>query len=258
MKKVSSILSILIVLFLLSACAKKQYAIKSVNGCLVEMNNRFDSRADPKMLSLVQTYKAQLDAKMNEVIGEAAQPLTKVETQSVLTNFTADAMQEYATGLWGAVDFAIINNGGIRTSLNQGAITVGNVYEIYPFENRLVLLELSGKAVKQLFEGFAKHKMEGFSKNVQLTVKDKAIESLTIDGKPLDEKATYHVATIDYLAEGNSGMEAFTQATHYTDSNIILHDAMIEYIKNLTAENKKIYAIQDDRLLFSKTAITTE
>ncbi|MCL1933541.1 MAG: 5'-nucleotidase C-terminal domain-containing protein [Candidatus Azobacteroides sp.] len=250
MKKVNSILSLLIVLLLLSACARKQYAMKSANGYLVEMNNRFDDHPDPAMLSFVQSYKSRLDAEMNEVIGEAAQTLTKTGTQSVLANFTADAMLEYATGLCGTVDFAVINNGGLRMILNQGAVTVGNMYEIYAFENRLVLLELPGKAVKQLFDGFAQSQKsaQGFSKSVRLTLKNNAIESLTIGGKPLDENATYKVVTVDYLAEGNSGMEAFTQATRYTDLNTTLRNAMIEYVKKLTAENKKIYAELDDRI----------
>jgi len=248
MKKVSSIVSILILLFLLNACARKQYAVKSVNGYLVEMNSNLDNRADPKMIDLVQKYRSRLDSTMSEVVGEADQALTKVGIQSALTNFTTDAMLEYATGLWGKVDFALINNGGLRSTLNQGTVTVEDLYEIYAFENRLVLLDLPGTAVKKLFEGFAKRKIEGFSKGVRLILKDKAIESLTIGGKPLDEKATYRIVTVDYLAEGNDGMEALTQATHYTDSNIILRDAMIEYVKKLTAENKKIHAIPDDRI----------
>ena len=248
MRKVNSIVSLLILFFLLTACAKKQYTVKSVNGYLVEMNSRFDNHAYPEMAALVQKYKSQLDSKMNEVIGEATQTLTKMGTQSVLANFTADAMQEYATGLWGTVDFAVINNGGLRTALNKGTVTVGDIYEIYPFENHLVLIELSGKAVEQLFEAFVQRTMEGFSKDVHLTLKNHAIESITIGGKPLDEKATYRVITVDFLAEGNGGMDALKQATHCTDSNIILHDAMIEYIKKLTAENKKVYAEQDDRI----------
>ena len=248
MKKVNSIIALLIVLLLLNACARKQYAIKNVAGYLVEMNSRFDDHPDPAMLSFVQSYKIRSDAEMNEVIGEAMQTLTKTGTQSVLANFTADAMQEYATGLRGTVDFAVINNGGLRTTLNQGPVTVGNMYEIYAFENRLVLLELSGKFVQQLFDGFAQRSMHGFSKGVRLTLKNNAIESLTIGGKPLDENATYKVVTVDYLAEGNSGMEAFTQATQYTDLNMILRDAMIEYIKKLTTENKIVYAEPDDRI----------
>ena len=248
MKKVKLITSFLLLLFLLNACARKQYAIKSANGYLVEMNSRFDSFPDPAMRSLVQSYKTRLDTQMNEVIGEAEQSLTKVGTQSLLANFTTDAMQEYAAGLGKIVDFAVINNGGLRTTLNKGAVTVGDLYEVYTFENCLVLLDMSGKAVKQLFEGFIQRKMEGFSKNVRLTLRNKALESLFIGGKPLDETATYHVVTVDYLAEGNDGMRAFTQATHYTNLNIILRDAMIEYVKKLTAENKKIHAQPDNRI----------
>ena len=248
MKKVNIIVSLLTVLFLLNACTRNQYVIKSANGYLVEMNSGYDSIADPGMLSLVQPYKTKIDAKMNEVIGEAAQTLTKVGTQSSLANFTADAMQEYAAGLWGHVDFAVINNGGLRTTLNQGAVTVGKIYEIYAFENRFVLLELPGKAVKQLFDAFAQRKMEGFSKNVRLMLGNKTVKSVTIGDKPLDEKAVYRVVAVDYLAEGNDGMEALTQAVSYTDSNVILRDAMIEYIKKLTSENKKIYATADDRI----------
>jgi 2',3'-cyclic-nucleotide 2'-phosphodiesterase (5'-nucleotidase family) len=237
--------SFLFAILLLTACAKKQYEMKSATGYLVEMNSRFDIHADQKMPSLIQPYKTKIDTKMNEVIGEATQSLTKLGKQSTLANFTADAMQEYAKGIWGTVDFAVMNNGGLRTTLNQGTVRVSNMFEIYPFENQLVLLELPGTAVKQLFQGFiegiVKEKVNGFSKNVFLTLKNNAIESLTINGKPLDEKATYRIATIDYLAEGNDGMKALTQATHYTDSNILLRDAMIEYIKRLTAENKKIH-----------------
>jgi len=248
MKKVSSIALLTVLLFLLNACAKKQYVLKSATGYLVEINSSYDNRPDLGMLSLVESYKARLDTEMHEVIGEADQALTKSGSQSVLANFTADAMQEYATGLWGATDFAVINNGGLRTTLNRGPVTVGNLYEIYVFENRLVLLELPGKAVKRLFAAFAQNKMEGFSKGVRLTLKNNTIESLSIGGKPLDENATYRVVTVDYLAEGNDGMEALTQATLYTDSYIVLRDAMIEYIKKLTAENKKIHAIPDDRI----------
>ena len=248
MKKVSVIISLLIVLLFLNACAKKQYIIKSSNGYLVEMNDRFDNNADPEMFSLIETYKNRMDAEMNEVIGEATKPLTKSGAQSTLANFTADAMQEYVTANHGTVDFAVINNGGLRTTLNQGAITVGNLYEIYAFENRLVLLELSGKAVKQLFESLTQKTMEGFSKNIKIAIKNKKVEFLFIGGQSLDENATYKIVTVDYLAEGNSGMEALTQAINYNDLSITLRDMMIEYIKNLTAEKKKIYANPDDRI----------
>ena len=248
MKKVNLIVSFLIVLFLLSACAKKQYIMKSADGYLVEMNSSFDKNADSKMLSIVQTYKNRMDAEMNEIIGEAAETLTKSGTQSILAGFTADAMLEYVTGVHGPVDFAVVNNGGLRMILNKGPITVGNMFEIYAFENGIVVLELQGKYVKQLFDVFAQKTIEGFSKGVKLAIKNKNVESLIINGRPLDENATYKVVTVDYLAEGNDGMEALKFATKYTDLNITLRNMMINYVKKITAENKKIYATPDDRI----------
>lgn len=222
--------------------------VKSVDGYLIEMNNRFDNSADPKMLSIVTMYKDKLDSEMNEIIGEASQAITKSGTQSLLAAFTADAMYDYVANVYGAVDLTLINNGGLRTVLNKGAITIGNMYEIYAFDNKLVMLELQGKHLKELFDVFPQRTIEGFSKSVSLTLKNKNVELLTVNGRVLDENATYKVVTVDYLAEGNGGMEALTKATKYTDLEITLRDMMINYIKNLTSENKKIYAEQDNRL----------
>jgi len=249
MKKVNLIVSLLIVLFLLTDCAKKQYIIKSADGYLVEMNNRYDNNADLETISIVETFKNKLNDEMNEIIGEAAQTLTKSGTQSLLACFTADAMKEYISGTYGTADFAVINNGGHRTILNQGPITISNLFEIYVFENRMVLLELPGKAVKQLFDAFAqKTSMEGFSKDIKLVIRNKQVESLIIGGNPLNENATYKVVTVDYLAEGNDGMDALAQATGYIDLDITIRNMMIQHIRNLTAENKKIYATPDERI----------
>ena len=248
MKQTIYFILILFFVILLNSCAKKQYAIKSVNGYLVEMNDGFDDRDGATMSSIVQPYKIELDTRMNTVVGEAVKSLTKEGPQSILANFTADALHELATDIWGPIDFAIINNGGIRTTINQGSVTIGNLYEIYAFENTLVRIEITGETVKELFTNFAQKKMEGFSKSIRLVVKDKDIASLSIGGRPLDEKAIYKVATVDYLAEGNDGMEVLKQATTYIDSNIILRNAMIAYIKNLTSANKLIDANADERL----------
>lgn len=248
MKRVKLLLGVVLLLVVLNACARKQYVIKSVDGYLVEMNNTYDDGDEAKMSALIRPYKVKLDAEMNTVIGEAAKSLTKTGTQSVLANFTADAMLAFATELWGPVDFAVINNGGLRTTINQGPVTIGNVYEVYAFDNTLVLLDLPGAAVKELFTHFAQKKMDGFSKSVSLVLKDKAVESITIGGRLLDEKAVYKVVTVDYLAEGNDGMDALTQATGYVDSHIMIRDAMIASMRKLTSANKLIDATPDERL----------
>ena len=52
----------------------------------------------------------------------------------------------------------------------------------------------------------------------------------TIDGKEIDPKRIYKVATIDYLAEGNDGMTALTKAVKRHDIGILIQDIMSEYV----------------------------
>ncbi|MDR2804958.1 MAG: 5'-nucleotidase C-terminal domain-containing protein [Dysgonamonadaceae bacterium] len=248
MKKVKSVKWLLLVCFL-SACGQTKYVVRSIESSRIEIDSTWDAKAHPEMVALVASYKTQLEAETHTPIGVAAQTLQKGYPQSLLSNFTADAMLQVAETVWGNVDFAIMNMGGLRSTLNQGTITVDNLYEVYPFENRLVLLELPGNAVKELFDFIAFHGGQGLSKTVGLTVNKRAVESLSIGGRPLDVHKTYRVVTIDYLAEGNDGMVAFRQAVQTKDSNKQLRDWMIEYIKTLTANNTEVNATLDNRII---------
>ncbi|MDR2622685.1 MAG: hypothetical protein LBC48_08945, partial [Dysgonamonadaceae bacterium] len=78
--------------------------------------------------------------------------------------------------------------------------------------------------------------------------KNKTVQWLKIGGKTIDEHKIYLVATIDYLAEGNDRMEAFTRAIKVTDSNLLIRDVLIDYIKKQTAENKAIDSNLDNRI----------
>lgn len=249
MKKVNLILFVFCTICFVS-CAKKQYSytVKSIEGIRVEMDSTWDAKANPEMVELVNSYKTKLENQMNEEIGTAARNMIKGFPQSLLSNFTADAMKEYGEEKWRDVDFAVMNNGGIRTTLNKGTITVGNIFEIYPFENEVVLLELPGQAVIELFRYFAVNGGEGMSDGIRFNIKNKKIDSLLIGGKPVDKNKTYRVVTIDYLAEGNSNMTAFLQRTAYLDSHEKLRDVMIQMIKEKTAKGELIDSKLDDRI----------
>ena len=239
---------VFVLVSLVFACGQSRYVITSVESSLIAMDRKWDAQANPQLTALIASYKTRMEAEIRDTVGVAAQTLRKGFPQSLLSNFTADAMQQMAEQLWGKVDFSVMNMGGLRSTLNQGAITVGNVYEIYPFENRLVLLELSGKDVKVFFDFVASQGGQGLSGTVNLVVKKNKVESLKIDGKPLNKNKTYRIATIDYLAEGNDGMVVFQQAKHRETSNKLLRDWMVEYVKTLTANNIEINATLDNRI----------
>ena len=69
-------------------------------------------------------------------------------SDSPLGNLFADA---YRAGAPGA-DVAINNtSGGLRADLPAGPLTYGGVFEVMPFDNLLVTLRLTGRALRQVF-----------------------------------------------------------------------------------------------------------
>ena len=74
------------------------------------------------------------------------------------------------------------------------------------------------------------------------------MESLLIGGKPVNDDATYWMATIDYLADGNSGMSVLEDAEERINTGIRLRDVMIQYIQQLTAQGKEVNAVFDNRI----------
>ena len=190
---------------------------------------------------------------MNEVIGHAPVLMDKGRPQGLLSNFAADALRIMGEQIYGhAMDLGLTNNGGIRNVLPDGDVSVGTMYSIFPFENELTILEMKGSDVLDLINSLAGKKLEAMSgMNVTLELDGDRVyaSSIKVGGKPVDPERIYYVATIDYLAEGNSGMGALTKAVKTTKTGILLRDLMIDYIKQITARGEEIKADIDDRVI---------
>lgn len=231
------------------SCKSYQYRISSMNGTVVEMNSRFDANPNKKMEALVRNYKTELDREMNEVIGTSAQLLDYGRPESLLTNFTSDVMKIYGDEhISGGADVAIMNVNGHRANMPKGKITVGNLYEIYSFDNAITFLELKGTDLKKIFDSYAWIGGAGISSNVRLAIKDRKVQSVTVDGKPIDENKVYTVSTLDYLADGNNDMDALRNALKTTNTGITLRDVMIDYVKEQTRQGNEITSLLDGRI----------
>lgn len=233
--------------FVLFSCGKKT-VVKEITCEQIKINAALDSLADPELEGIVNFYKVQIDSVMNRQIGFAAQTLTAGKPQSLLANFTADILRVAGAEFIGKpVQLGLINNGGLRAPINQGPITVGDIFKVFPFENELVVLELEGNEVKELFKRLAAIGGEGLS-GCELVIKKNQVETLLIDGKPIDDEASYWLATIDYLADGNSGMSVLEDAEERVNTGILLRDVMLDYVERLTAQGKEISSKIDNRI----------
>ncbi|MGI6048599.1 MAG: 5'-nucleotidase C-terminal domain-containing protein [Petrimonas sp.] len=247
MKKLSIIFTLAAILLI--SCKSQQYGISNMSGAVVEMNNNFDADPDKKMQALVQKYKAKLDNEMNEVIGTSTKFMDYTIPESLLTNFTSDVMKAYGDEhLPDGTDLAVMNVHGHRSNMPEGKVTVGNLYEIYSFDNAITFLKLKGTDLNKIFDSFARMGGFGISSNVKLVIKNQKVQSVTVDGKPVDTNKIYSITTLDYLADGNNGMDAFRNALKATHTGLTLRDMMIDYVKEQTRQGKEITSKLDGRI----------
>ena len=125
------------------------------------------------------------------------------------------------------VDFALLNHGGMRAPLNKGMVSIEDVFQLLPFENRLVIVELRPEQIKELIRYLEVGKRAHPISGLQIKMKDGKIEEVKINGKDLDPDRNYHVLTIDYLQHGGSNMTFFTDPSYLYVSDVKLRDALI-------------------------------
>lgn len=242
--------SLLLTLFLVSC--HSTYRIASVQGSMIKMDSSWDKSGTP-LIAMVNTYKQELDSKMNWVIGTSAEFMNAGQPESLLTNLTSDVIKAYGeTHQEGGVDFAVMNVHGHRSTMPKGEITVRNIFEIYSFDNTITFIELEGRDVRKMFEAYARMGGAGISSNVRLEIENKRVASVTIDGKPVDTHKIYKIATLDYLANGNNEMSMFLNAKKMNDTGVTIRDVMMNYVKEQTEKGNKIRSKLDGRITVKK------
>lgn len=237
-------------LMLLGAC-RTGYTLESVEGGRVPITRAYDVHPDAAATAILSPYQARVDSVMQPVIGHAAHKLEVYRPESPLSNLIADILRSSASERTGApVEVGVMNMGGIRNLLNEGDITVGDIYEISPFQNALAVVTLRGDDLLELFRQMAAVHGEGISgANLVIDAQGKLLQ-VRVGGKPVDPARTYRVATIDYLAEGNDHLEAFKKATARTlPAGAVLRDLFIEYVKRCQTRGKFVDARVEGRIV---------
>ncbi|BBM81946.1 bifunctional metallophosphatase/5'-nucleotidase [Candidatus Uabimicrobium amorphum] len=199
------------------------------------------NRADSESTALIAAWQ-NMEKIRSEVLcqsktfleGEYSQ-IRQKETN--LGNLLADIMLEKRS----QADFAIINSGAIRASISIGDVTYGMVLDVLPYQNKVVALKISGKAVKEVLEnavaryesipgaflqvgGMSFH----FSESKPIFSR---VSEIKIQGEPLNLNKEYEMLTLDYIASGGDDYIMLKEiAPHYT-SNKGLPDIIADYLR---------------------------
>jgi 2',3'-cyclic-nucleotide 2'-phosphodiesterase (5'-nucleotidase family) len=243
------IFSFLFILSLLSC--KPVYELKQTETSEYVFSDTANASVDSSFERIISPYRVQMTGVMNEVIGESEFEMEKGTPESRLGNFVADACLTEATKIFYPADghqpdFSFFNNGGLRRPLPKGKITRGDVFELMPFENELVVLTLNGESVKKIFN-FIASKDGGPVAGARFQIVDHKAVNITIKSEPLDSNTTYKALTSDYLANGGDSFD-FLKDIQRENVNLKVRDAILNNILAYSKAGLKIKVNTDGRI----------
>lgn len=176
-----------------------------------------DTPSDPHVQDLVDRYKERLGGFLDRQVVLATSPLTRERhVDSPLGNVVTDVMRQ----LTGA-DIAFLASGTLKSDLPAGVLSVGDLMGALPFDNRIVLYEMTGTQVRQALEESASRR--GGNKILQMSglrmiydpeapIGQRVLQAQFDDGSPLVDGDTYRVAADDFLQVGGDNYGVFGQA----------------------------------------------
>lgn len=222
----------------------------------LEENSDVAKRAAEIQKQIDDDYGAAF-AKTETLLNGEKDPGNRTE-ETNLGDLITDAL------VWGAekngesVDAAITNGGGIRAAINEGNITKKDVNTVLPFGNTLSIVKVTGAELLEALEastfstptavgGFPQ--VSGITFKIDANIafdegdlypgstyhKPASIKRVTIEtvgGAPFDEKATYTIATNDFMAAGGDTYYAFSAASVNYDLGIPMDEVLMDYIKD--------------------------
>lgn len=238
-----------IALVSLTACKTASWQVADVKTRKnISINNEINS--DEKFARFIEPYTDKLNKEMNQKISHTNVDLTKEGDNSnlgnLLADYTFDGANAWANKNIGKnVDAALINIGGIRTTIGKGDILLKNVFEVMPFENEVIIMKMKGSDLQGLFDYYAKNQKNNPVSHLYIETNNGVFSKGLINGKDVDQSKIYYIATSDYLALGGDNMKFFS-AGEMIPTGIKLRDLFIEYFK----KNQEINPQEDIRLNF--------
>ena len=164
------------------------------------------------------------DARISQVLAPAVQraaevkaaplgmyletPIRRVGADSPLGNLVTDALRESVAGAHVALNNT---NGGLRADLPRGALTYGSVYEMIPFDNLVVQLNLSGGELRRVIASQLQGRerligISGIRVRAQCSGNALVVSLLHASGTPIRDDERLLVVTTDFLATGGGAL----------------------------------------------------
>jgi 5'-nucleotidase len=249
-------------------------AVKAYTYKLIPIDDSIPQ--DPELANMLEPYQLKMNQflNLNQVYAIVACPndtgtCPKLQRNdanggdSQLGNMVATAMR-LREGV--EADFGLTNSLGIRADFESGPLNLEEMYNVFPFDNTITTMFLSGSEVQEMLDFVAARSSErgcrtqaqvsgiyfdlqcgtddpecnargknACAKNVYLGDSCRMPDG-TFNGtpcKPLDQFGEYRAAVNDYIAQGGSGFSVLKRNTTKFNTGISLRDSLVDYIRTL-------------------------
>ena len=227
-------------------------AMLGISNKATEYVDQAKSTLDKKLQEVVAKSQVALTISDPEAVDENGFPIRMVRrAETNLGDLCADAYRSQS-----GADIAFVNGGGIRVGIDAGEITLNDILRVNPFGNAMCVVEVTGQQILDALEWGARGipgENGGFLQVSGLTYEihsyidspckadentmfagiegERRVRNVLVDGKPIDPKATYTLASHDYMLLNNGdGFTMFDGAPLLQDRVKLDNQVLIDYI----------------------------
>lgn len=241
-KKYNSYLKLFILnltlIVLITSCSQN-YSLTKIEGKQVKVTEKSGEFATIE--NYISPYRNRINKDLDSVLAYCPETLDKSSGiyQTKIGDLMADVVLEKTRNIFKkrenkTIDICLLNNGGIRAILPKGNVTTRTAFEIMPFENTALVLELKGEQLLDIANFIIlekkPHPVSGITFTIDVLNK---VKNIKINNQDLQLDKTYFVVTNDYLANGGDNMVFFKKAIKTYDLNYKLRNILIDYFKEI-------------------------
>lgn len=209
---------------------------------------------DSEVVKLAESYDRETESWLGRVIGESDEELTAREARFEDTAIL-DLIQRVQLEA-GKADVSMVASFNLQARIPKGQIKVREISGLYVYENTLVVIEVTGRQLKEALEHSAKYfrpykpgkslaelvdnKIPSYNfdiaegVNYELNVTKpigQRIESLTFKGAPVTPDQKFKLATNNYRVNGGGGFTMYKDAPVIYRSSELIRDFIIDWVE---------------------------
>ncbi|WP_405414349.1 5'-nucleotidase C-terminal domain-containing protein [Maribacter sp. Asnod1-A12] len=230
----------------LTSCKSKPEQLKELTGKQIAIDTSYTSV--DSIQKFIQPYHDRVENILDSTLAYAPYIISKTDgtLNTTAGNLMADIVLSETNPIYkkrtgNHIDMVLLNHGGIRSLISQGAVTSRTAYEVMPFENSVVVVELKGETIFKMVDYLIKSKRAHPIAGAQLILnKDNSIKKFTIGGNSIKVDKSYYVATSDYLVTGGDNMNFFKEAVSKTETDYKIRNAMIDFFSKVDTLAPKV------------------